>query len=563
MPYAPHGIFGFPGVASILSGNFVLSPGISPGVCMLSVAPQPLWAPKVGTLAIDYSNIHLRFKDCTIDRVEQRTDSSGLTSWSVSILDRRWMWRGLGRISGYYNVRRETRSGHPLELVDGTERSPKALAKLCLQAMGETNYDVSAIPDRARPAIEWDYTTPSEALAKLCDSVDCLVTLTADDRAVICRKNVGQVLPYTPTVLSGGSEVDPAERPDSIVVVTAPSRVQQDLELEAVGMDVGYTIKPINDLSYMPSGGWFKSDLIGGEFLEIEDPTHRKLAAQSVFRQYRIKTPFNTLRNTTIDNIDRILPLLSQQILEQTIQGREEPRRPEVFGRFYEEDLVTLTDGAEDDEKPPSGIKPPDKHYEQAFSLDVLTGIVTFSAPVYRRIGIKTPKGWEAKGVASAALTLRVAFNVRDVDTRGWQRWELEANTEGSKAGTNPAYFRHDDLVPKYVEINGTWWNNAKKVRKQAEYYRDSHLDGYRTMTPQTYEYGGFVKLSPDGAISTVVWKLSAQGYATTRAVRGKDALLLTPTYAERRLWERIAEETRQAASTTTEQAQRQARGRA
>ncbi len=197
----------------------------------------------------------------------------------------------------------------------------------------------------------------------------------------------------------------------------------------------------------------------------------------------------------------------------------------------------------------------------ESFSVDSKTGIVTFNRPVFRFV--PGPDGLPQRMV-SALLYLRVAFNVRAPDTRGWVRGEYKSKTEGPKSGTLPAYFRHDDLVPKFWKIDAAGFHdNRPLIRRQAEYYRDSHLLNYVTTRPQTYEYGGFVKLSPDGAVSTVTWTLSGEGYATTRALRGKDDLLVTPTYAERRLWERLAEENRQRAQTESEQAQRQARGRA
>ena len=560
MGYAPQGTFSFPGIDAVLSGNFSLTPGISPSVCMLSVAPQPLWSPKVGPLAIDYSSVHLRFRDCTIDRIESRTGNDGLTTWTITILDRRWKWRGLGRISGYYNVRRETTGERPDEIVEGTEKTPRELAKLCLDALEEKGYDLSGLPDKPRPSIEWDYTTPAEALAKLCDSLDCLVVLTAADRVLIARKNVGAVLPFTPTVLAGGSEVDPPERPDAIVIVTAPARVQQDLLMEAIGDDVDYDVNPIDELDYTPDGGWFEGDN-PDEFLGVEDPGHRRLAAGSVFRKYRIAVPFTTVDDEVIDNLDRILPLLSEQVRSRSVMGREEPKPIEVYGQFEEPETSSLGDKAVEDETLPEGVLEPNMPYMESFSVDSKTGIVTFNRPVFRFV--PGPDGLPQR-MASALLYLRVAFNVRAPDTRGWVRGEYKSKTEGPKSGTLPAYFRHDDLVPKFWKIDAAGFHdNRPLIRRQAEYYRDSHLLNYVTTRPQTYEYGGFVKLSPDGAVSTVTWTLSGEGYATTRALRGKDDLLVTPTYAERRLWERLAEENRQRAQTESEQAQRQARGRA
>ena len=137
---APQGIAYFAGIQAFLSFNYTLTPGITPGLATLYIPPQPGRIFEVGPLLVSYGNTQLVFPDCKVDRISVETDGEGHTVWGLSILDRRWKW-AWGRISGYYNVRRgET-------LVKETEKRPQELATLCLEAMGETGYDVSRMPD--------------------------------------------------------------------------------------------------------------------------------------------------------------------------------------------------------------------------------------------------------------------------------------------------------------------------------------------------------------------------------------------------------------------------------
>lgn len=581
MTFAPQGAIEFPGIAAPLNASFTLTPGVTPSVCTMRIAPQPAWSPRIGPLTVSYGSTSLRFADCIIDRVEAAVDGNGHTVWDVSILDRRWKWNGMGRISGYYNVRRETGAGQPMEIVEGTEKSPRELAKLCLQELGETNYSVDDMPDDPRPEIEWDYTTPAQALAQLCDDLQCAVVLTRRDTIRIVKRGQGAALPMGNTFLSGGEAIDPPEQPDEIVVVTAPRVYQLDLELEYVGLDLDQHIRPIDKLSYHyeNSAGqrqpWHKAEL--HYMLGVPNPAARKLAVQSVYRWARIKMPIAAL---TITDLDRILPLLPYQLRERKIfdfqpqaegKYRIEPSDPIVYGQFTSTHTAGLWSIALKGEHYLDDIPSPYKKYHDGFSVDTQTGIVKFADPVYYidKVNHTDGKGGlDNQGVQPAKLWLRICFHVRDPDTRGWLRWEYRRTLPGAKNGTKPAYYRHDDLQPKWWKLRASkdeekeWEDNLTEVDKQGDYYIREHLRLFQTQVPQSAIYSGFEPLEPDGMISSVTWWISDEGFAMTRAMRGKDDPDI-PTYAERRLWERLAEARRQEAKTKTEAARQQRRARA
>lgn len=593
MSYALQGAIEFPGITAPLNAAFTLTPGVAPSVCTMRMAPQPSWSPRIGQLTISYGSTSLRFSDCIIDRVEAALDGSGHLVWDVSILDRRWKWKGMGWISGYYNVRRETGTDQPLEIVKGTEKSPRELAKLCFKELGETDYSVDEMPDDPRPEIEWDYTTPAQALAQLCDVLQCLVVLTRRDTIRIVKRGQGASLPMGNTFLSGGEAVDPPEQPDEIVVVTAPRVYQVDLELEYVGLDLDQHVRPIDKLSYQPEK-FDKAGRPSGEkipwrmaepktMLNVPNPAARKLAVQSVYRWARIKLPFQlpiadvAIADVAVTDLDRILPLLPYQLRERKIYDtqpktegkyRIEPCEPIVYGRFTIEKSDGFRATALKDEHYLDDVPAPYKKYHGGFSVDAQTGIVKFSEPVYEIALLKIVQtagegNLDTRGFLPAKLWLRICFNVRDPDTRGWLRSHYRRKLPGAKNGTQPACFKHDDLQPKWWRLGAKEWeDNLAKIDKQGEYYVREHLRFYQTQVPQSAVYGGFEPLEPDGMITSVTWWTTDEGFAMTRAARGKEDPEI-PSYAERRLWERLAEARRQEAKTKAEEARRLRRARA
>ena len=97
---APQGYFSFLGVRGLYEASGTLSTGISPSTFNLSVEARS-FTPHVGPLVIGYGSEAIRFSDCIVDRIESVVDGSGFEVWRLTILDRRWKWRSLGRISGF------------------------------------------------------------------------------------------------------------------------------------------------------------------------------------------------------------------------------------------------------------------------------------------------------------------------------------------------------------------------------------------------------------------------------------------------------------------------------
>ncbi len=564
---APQGTIYFSGIRSLMSGQFTLSHGISPSTCTLSIPPQPGRLILSGELLLEYGRTRFRFPDCRVDRIIATQDATGSEVWQLIILDRRWLWRETGRISGFYNVRRDENT-----IVDDTEKSPQDLAKLCLDAMGEKNYDVRALPNDARPEIEWDYANPAEALARLCDTLGCRVVMNMDQRVQLHRIGKGRTLPQGQ--IEGQLTLDPPDPPGEIIIVGARARWQGDLELEPVGLDVDGEIKPIRELSYAPRHGgrrsWEFSDI--DHFNDLRVKKHRALAQQSVYRWFRVKTPLELpgLKDE-IEDLDRILPLEDVQVETMEVQGRRESRPPWVYGKFW---MGHEDHKAREERDLPNIKNRPKSQYTQGFSVDADLGIVKFNKPVFTFEEIFVNQGGRRVSgglkILDPTLFLRIAVNLRDKETRGWIRgqWRKKPKrrTRRTQTSARKKYVLHEDIIREhYIDFTRgkRLVRNDDEVQAMAGYYLDAELAQYDFDDSGSMTYPGLIPVDLDGAFQQVTWIVTGEGFALTRVSRNREEFIITPDYNERRLFERLAEARKQQEATARAEKQRIRKNRA
>lgn len=256
----------WPGISQVESAQYTLSHGISPGCAILTILPQNINDIALqGNLTLSDGVGSVTLRGCKVSGIRENLDDGGRT-WTVEILDRRWRWRDApGYISGVYNVpdasRDVTRPPEgfgpylaPAQLyVPWTIRTPHQLMKLCLDAMGEVGYVINA-PNVTYPlpAINWDYSNPSQSLSSLVETLGCRVIYRPDTNVVwIVPLGVGGRLPDEDMVRESPSVKSP-QRPDTIVCVGAPVKFQMEWVLEAVGEEWDGRLKPIEYLSYAP-----------------------------------------------------------------------------------------------------------------------------------------------------------------------------------------------------------------------------------------------------------------------------------------------------------------------
>ncbi len=549
----PQGIASFPGVQRMQSASFVLTHGISPSVAQLSIAPQATPPSDYGTLRFTYGQVQVELTDCKIDHGTVDRNTSGEIV-SLSILDRRWRWR-FGRISGIYNTRRDDASLQKGEIGEiNSERTPRQLAKLCLEAMDETDFDVDDLPNETRPTVEWDNAVPAEALATLCEELGCRVVLQFDNRVAIRRIGIGAELPID-GVMQHSPTINLPERPDKIAVVGGPTRFQVDFHLEAVGLtdEEGEEVdrlKPLGELPYKPTNGWQFCD---PPFFHQVASQSRALAQKSVFKYYRIRMPatvpgYEGPNGNLVEKLEQILPIETEQVKLVGQSGQKTNEPAVVFGVWHDgsfnlantsQELAPLESQSDGSAK---------SHYRRSFTVDAARGLVIFDEPVVMNAN---PFGGYSMVIAPASLVLRATCMVRDRETRAFDCYE-RARSTGATGGTKPRYLKHDELRlvqrPEYsqnYDVGGVHGNRDELDTVADEILDAAELD-YQTTTALTMKYPGLRLIELDGAIQQVSLQVGTSGAWTTIS-RGNELPNMGRSYLMmRRLERQTAQSARQ-----------------
>lgn len=550
---APQGIASFPGIEQVIDASITRTHGTTPAVATLTIAPQTGLVAQIGTLRLEFDGTVLEFPDCRVDYCKFK-GGTGARVWHLALLDRRWKWK-FGQISGSYNRRRA--NGSLQDGQDGaidSERTPRELAELCLSAMGETDFDVSDMPDDARPAVDWVYKVPAEALSSLCDALGCRVVLQLDDRVVVRRKGIGASLSEF-EALDQDKMLNPPERPGSVAVVCGPSRFQVDFQLEAVGIEppsgreTGETLVELDKLSYKPSSGWSRSDL---PYFHQVDNERRALAQKSVFKYYRIKTPldipgYNGPRGARVSQLEQILPLENAQIKQIEQDGELHGRAPVVYGVWYPDrggvqnctaSLAPLDSANPDTDR---------SLYDRPFKIDHARGLVVFEEPVYANTHPSATGGAGYEVVAGPAqLVLRAACRVRDAETSAVERHVREREVAGG-LGDTTRYVRREELVLTHVPTYSSSFaatdvsTNEDDIAGELDKALDALERDYVDKNPQHVRYPGLLPFELDGAVQEISFHVNASG-TTTKITRDMEAPRGGFGYEDRRRAERARE---------------------
>jgi hypothetical protein len=532
-------LFTFPGIENIVSLSGTFTHGITPSVFTLVIAPQDDFEGIAGDLVLFDGEATITFADCKVDRHSFEFNAQGQI-WRLQVLDRRWKWRW-GNISGFYNQRNDDGS---LKLtLAGNQQTPQQLAALCLQAIDEVDFDVGDLPNASYPVTQWDNDLAAEALATLCDQLGCRVVLRLDDNVSLSVVGVGENLPEDDRVIDDGLTIDPPEQPDSLAIVCGKDRYQPDFLLQAVGQDIDYSIRPIDQLSYAPAAGWSSIDL--PLMMGIPDNV-RELARATVFRWYQIVTPCLIPGYGTINSLDQITPIEREQVFRiKGTDGSMGDAPAIVYGSF-----CTLASSWRNS-VPASAINPANvtgsaMQYKRSFSIDRDRGIVIFKDFVFANAldtGANPPGGWQ---LTPATLYLRTAVSVKDPVTYAPVRY-TRVRDYGDNFQTPQRAVRHDEVVLTHRALYSAdnQFNvldvitNQADVDAEADFLLDGLEQEYQTTFPQTIRYAGLrddVEL--DGAIWQISFDMNAGGCTTTIS-RNDEPLHRAPSYAEKRAMEK------------------------
>lgn len=537
-----HGYATFPGVNAVIDAEISVIQGISPSICTMRITPQADVLREGGTLTFYFGELSVTWTNCKVDYASLERDRNGMI-WKLRIMDRRWKWR-YGRISGAYNLRNADNT-----IRSDTKKNPQELAQLCLTEMGEYNYDVGSLPTSVHPTIQWSMENPAEALASLCDSLNCRVVLSlADETVRIVKVGEGANLPDGP-MTQGGETIDPPEMPDSVSIATAPVRFQVDFELEAVGKDTDGKIKPIDNLSYKPAGGWAsdpfdEDDPSSGFFNTLYQKGKREhaLAVQTVYRWYRIRNRIPVPGYGWTDDRRQVLPLfdeLAETILETDSSDNTKKliNRPSLVYGIWHSGETGYNISSTLVPPPTATVDEDDSIFLRFYSLDTELGIVQFNQPVYRNLA--TPP---ALHYAPAVLYLRASCNVKDLTTNTPFLYYYRRNT-GSTFNTPARYICHPEIqlnvIPVYAD-NGSYTltYNYADVNAECDYWLEAAMREYQTTRPETRTYAGMIQQDIDGAIQQVTYSITSNGTFTTIS-RNDEQLSRVLPYEFRRRKER------------------------
>lgn len=562
----------FPGVNQVLEASIDFVHGISPSVASLTIAPQPNLVTEIGDLTFRYGGTRIVFRDCRIIAGTVMRNRQGLI-WRFSIFDRRWKW-SYGSISGWYNRRRT--NGY---IWEDTKKTPQELAELLLKEMGETGYDVSALPNKVvAPDAYWDGEPPAQHLARLCDQLSCRVVLGLDNKVRLCMVGVGASLPTGNDVLENSLSMDLRDRPDEIGILCGPDRYEASLELEAVGLEVDGTIQPIDELSYKPADAtwgqcWMSNfaQLIPQAATD-EHRRHYAMARESIFRWYRIKFPIELPKIGKIE--DRKLIEFQDVRLEKAhIRGAVEDNKPtetwgflpaQVFGTYSPnadgvKNVTPSTEGLRNVARTidPREIPPVPGAKDvynaalyRSFRLDAERGLVIFSEimisnQTYRQMHEMNPSVAEYNFrpvpliPEPAFLFLRTSFWVRDPKTRGLIRHQQKRRV-GKRSGTLVKLDRREELFRSFWSATAPKKAKEEKpeeFKKNCESYLDAMERSIMVTNPQSIRYIGLRAVELDGAVQCLSIDISDQGTFTS-ASRNNEPIVNVIPWEERRFRE-------------------------
>lgn len=569
MPLSNHGEASYPGIVAYESFEFCDCSGNQPSVGRMTVFPQYGFPARDGDLVLTYNDQAITLKDLHIDSVRYEVGGGGRIV-EVRFLDSRWKWAHRS-ISGRYNFRLPDNRVPP-----GHEKTPQELAALCFTALGETVFDVSALPNENRFEIDWDHASPAQELDRICHELGCrIVPVRSLGGWKIVVRGEGDDLPDYPAE-DVGEGIDPQEIPDYIKIVTAPIRYQMKLPLGAVGKDVDRGWKRLSELSYapfpsLPSGGfgtndWREFRQIDSQAIPLSDGSivnPQGLARDTVFRCYRIE--FENQPGCAVNSqgewgmavptwssvVTRRQMMLANSLVETwTDSAGTSHQRPAyicgVFsGELTEGPLANHADGTRIESQAVDAITMADQRMSFSLCLDpgdTDRSIMTLSPKMVRQIPPLTGVIGLVPFVLEwqeADLQFGSAFQIRNPDTWQPQRYEYLLQVgEGTDESFTQTVMRDDIRPAVIVDYQGRiptgYRTNFHEVQTQCRSAAQALARRYATVTSQQRTYIGLYPIDLDGAICQVTYSISRQG-ASTIASRGTEHSWYTPDHEQRR----------------------------
>jgi len=444
----PQGFVSYPGVNAPKGCVYTQSLGVHPDRVVLYCIPQLTAIPTRGNITLSYGVTTAIIQDCFFDDATVVADSGNGHRLALTFLDRRERWTLADLVSGNYNT---YRAG---DQVTARKVSLRDLVEDLLIFVGEISPDVSALSNAIFPEVRWDDIHPVKALDQLLSEWGFSLALGFGTEPVkVVQLGVGTTLTITDAMMAS-STIDPRTRPETIRVRFGETLHQARFELEAVGLDIDDTWKPLASLSYKPTS-WDKEEPFTLPNVKNTGPESTYLlAAKTVYRAFRIKAfADGTLDmpdgSGTLASMEQCLPLFNRLLDSEAIRadGSQIPFR--VYGkrRTYAStgEPATTNESEVDDE-----ITDPCR-------FDGETGMILFETPMYFIDGIT---------YKPAELYLECSFSVNDVGNFYPLRYFYDVSLDPTSEGYRTVPFKDIEkrLVVQYSSghvVSGTTDNET------------------------------------------------------------------------------------------------------
>lgn len=579
---AVQGTMSYPGILRYESLDFCDLTGVTPAVATIQCYPQDDLPSPNGDIVINYGSNQITLKYMHVDSIAYHQDGGGKIV-TVRLVDERWAW-DFYQITGNYNIR------FPNGLVDPAhEKKPQELATLLFQMLGVDAFDVSLLPNDARPEADWENANAAAELEKLCNGLGCrVVPVRSLNLWRICVTGDGNDLPDGIPYENPGQGINPKETPDYLKVVTAPFLFQVRLQLKGCARDTDHAWKDLTALSYQvttpPNGrpiaaaagfgfDYKKQSYISAVRTIQPDGTGkspREFALESVFKCWRVDPVPSTIPTQTAfdgtlqfwlpgyqNYVSRRQLILSNELVESyTDELDVDHKRPayivgSFWGRYAENGMYPAgtridkqADSYERREEPAS--------FNLAIDhLDTDRSIVTTSRQLMTYYPTNVTDAFSAFGVASLFLTC--AVQVKDPVT--WQPVRYEKYLQIGN-GTNKNFCQvilQEDIQPWTIQnydVNGNPVggyvdytaqsplralnrNNKDDADQMCNYYLNAYAQTFMIVATKTRTYIGLFPIDMDGAICQVQWTID-KGGSSTRASEGTEHNYQIPTYEQR-----------------------------
>ena len=424
--------------------------------------------------------------------VEERTEHDGRDGQYtiVKLKDRRWLWATRAHVTGEWNKPEADGTTIPAAL----QKTARELVALCLDAMGETGYDVSALPTDFYPYVRWEFAPAAQAAQEVCDLCRATLSLNATDKAEVAILGSGATPPSTHKT-NEDVGVRYVGLPDKYVVRGARKIIQRTDTLEPVGRDTDGVVKPLADLGYYAQVvtlyGTFAAGIDAGFWaLKGVNDDAFKAARESAGKWFRLPSA-----------VLNLLPVLSTICETKDEAGKQKWKRPYLTATVL---YLRATDG----EFRPQGAG----EVGASWDLDPDAGVVKFAEPPWV----------DDEGGALATIKMIWAYESKQSDGSVTDD-DYYVYTDGS--GTTERVQVDEKLVLRGVVAEGesdpAWLNDTALdtiAARMVELIREDDA----SLVSGEISYRVILDIRPDGAIRQITWTAGTSG-ASTKIVHNSE----------------------------------------